>query len=147
MQKKTRSQLVYWKYQGIFQLFHACPYFLEQALNRITKFVYNEREPSQSRVGAWILVRVTQAMSLGFLEVRIHWEYLQQCSLQPHASSPSQVLSNNSERECSCQKVFEATKTTMSDILKCYYNLTKNGNIKSATSVNTRLLHRHFTSF
>ena len=45
------------------------------------------------------------------------------------------------------QKFVEATKTSLSDILKCYYNLPKNGNIKHATSVNTGLLHKYFISF
>ena len=60
----------------------------------------------------------------------------------------SQVFFKNFECECSAQNVLEATKIPFSDILlKCYYNLTENGNIKSAASFNTELLHRYSTSY
>ena len=41
----------------------------------------------------------------------------------------------------------EATKTPLSDILKCFNDLTEYGNIEPATPLNTRLFHWHFTSF
>ena len=62
-------------------------------------------------------------------------------------SFSSQLFSKTFEHKSSRQKFVEATKTSLSDILKCYYNLPKNGNIKHATSVNTGLLHKYFISF
>ena len=63
------------------------------------------------------------------------------------ASFPSQIFLKKSDGECSWQKFLESTKGPLSDILKCYYKLIENGNIKPAPSVNSGLLHRHFTSF
>ena len=57
------------------------------------------------------------------------------------ASFHSQLFFKNSEPECSWKIFLKATKTPLSDIL-ITYDLTKNGNIKPATSGNTGLLHR-----
>ena len=72
------------------------------------------------------------------------------------ASFPLQVWFKNFERRCSWQKkkkkkkkkkntFCRSHKNPLSDILKCYYKLAENGNIKSATSVRTGLPHRYLT--
>ena len=59
----------------------------------------------------------------------------------------SQVFFENSERKGSWQNFFETTKPPLSNISKCFYKLTQNGNVKPETLVNTRLLHRYLKSF